>query len=55
LLVIIAVPGVVLGLIYMSSPKLQKLYMGRRKAKHQAKVDAAKAADKERAGRKKRR
>jgi len=55
LLVIIAVPGVVLGLIYMSSPKLQKWYMGRRKAKHQAKVDAAKAADKERAGRKKRR
>lgn len=54
LLVIVAVPGVVLGLIYMSSPKLQKWYMDRRKAKHQAKVDAAKAAEKERAGRKKR-
>ena len=54
MLVIVAVPGVVLGLIYMSSPKLQKWYMDRRKAKHQAKVDASKAAEKERAGRKKR-
>ena len=55
LLVIVAVPGVVLGLIYISSPRMQKWYMGRREAKHKAKVAAAKAAEKERASKKKRR
>ncbi len=37
LLVIIAVPGVVIGLIYMSSSKLQKKYLGWSKARRAAK------------------
>ncbi len=44
MLVIIAVPGVVLGLIYMSSPALQKRYMAWSNGRLAAKRDAAKGS-----------
>ena len=44
MLVIIAVPGVVLGLIYMSSPALQKRYMAWSNGRLAAKREAAKAS-----------
>ena len=44
MLVIIAVPGVVVGLIYMSSPALQKKYMSWSNSRLAAKREAAKAS-----------
>jgi hypothetical protein len=44
-LVIVAVPGVVLGLIFMNSETLQKKYHARRTAKREAAATAATEAE----------